>query len=417
MNAQVNQILVVEDDEGHAALTRALITDIVGEGVVVDLAKSGREALARIVEAPYDLCLLDYRLGDEDGLGLLRALKLRDIELPIIVLTGMGGEDVAVDAMKTGAVDYIRKGDLTVDTLAASMRYALELYRKEQARREAEEALQRAKDELEIRVQERTAELISTNEELQAANRALLEADRLKHAMLQNISHEFRTPLTYLVGYFDMIRQEMQKPLPLDLKAQEEMKEYVEISFRQMQKLARLVDNFYTVQSSTEQSYTRESTDLTGVIAEAVEGARLAAAEKKIELVVHSVEVAPLVLIDRLAILQVMDNLLSNAVKFTPEEGTITVEVRVPSEPNKVLVAVGDTGIGIPLGPASKVFERFFQVDGSSTRRYGGVGLGLAVCKTIIEGHGESIWVTSAPGAGATFVFSLPVAPKKKNGG
>jgi len=111
---------------------------------------------------------------------------------------------------------------------------------------------------------------------------------------------------------------------------------------------------------------------------------------------------------DRDRLNQVFDNLLANAIKFSPNGGVITIRVQRDAQADAILVSVADTGIGIPHEQLNRVFERFYQVDGSATRRFGGAGVGLAIVKRIVEAHGGRIWVESEPNRGTTFYFTLP---------
>jgi signal transduction histidine kinase len=115
----------------------------------------------------------------------------------------------------------------------------------------------------------------------------------------------------------------------------------------------------------------------------------------------------PTVDVDPGRVVQVLVNLLSNAIKFTPEHGTIAV--RYAQMGDEITVSVSDTGIGIPAEHLPMLFLRFSQVDGSHTRQFSGTGLGLAICRELIELHQQRIWVSSTPGQGSTFYFTLPV--------
>jgi two-component system sensor histidine kinase VicK len=119
----------------------------------------------------------------------------------------------------------------------------------------------------------------------------------------------------------------------------------------------------------------------------------------------------PAVTVDPPQITQVLDNLLNNAIKFSPAGGTVTV--KLSAEENMIRIQVSDTGIGIPADKIDRIFDRFYQIDGSSTRQFGGAGLGLAICKQIIDAHDGKFEVESEVGKGSTFAFLLPQAQSK----
>jgi signal transduction histidine kinase/pSer/pThr/pTyr-binding forkhead associated (FHA) protein len=230
----------------------------------------------------------------------------------------------------------------------------------------------------------------------------LQHADQLKMQMIQNISHEFRTPLQFIVGYLGLMldQPDMEGDLHNTLK----------IIAEQANKLTSLVDNFVSLESSEDMASKRISTQVSRVLRGTVEGARLQARQKQIALKMQCESDLPPVMINIMGIYQVLDNLVTNALKFTPERGEIVLKAARAASGDQVHISVSDTGIGIKEEEHEKIFERFYQVDGSSRRKYKGVGLGLAVCKDIVEAHGGKIWVESSPGKGTTFTFSLPVA-------
>jgi signal transduction histidine kinase len=393
------KVLIVEDDENHAALIKAMVDEIGSSGsysATVDHVLSAAEAVVHLESTAYQICLLDYHLGSEDGLSLLRAIRAKDLSVPVIFLTAMGDEEVAVEAMKSGATDYIRKGNLSADLLAASIKYSLEVHENEAFRKQAQEALRKANEELEARVVERTSELQKAYAELQGM-------DRMKTEMIQNISHEFRTPMGYIVGYIDLLLVPDRSMGPLT----EEQQRSLEIVAQQSRKLTRLIDNFVSIQRLEAVSPTKEPVGVKELLEEAVAGAKLNAAERGIALALALEEGLPSVMIDHYAMSQVLDNLLANALKFTDEGGKVSVRAWPDRSKDRVNVSVTDTGMGIPDAMLERIFERFFQIDGTATRKYGGVGLGLAVCKQIVEAHGERIWVESKAGEGATFTFTM----------
>lgn len=241
-------------------------------------------------------------------------------------------------------------------------------------------------------------------EALYAAYETLQEADRLKDEMIQNISHEFRTPLTYVLSYVDLLLGES----PGMGKLGEEQRESLTVIDNQAQRLRRLLDNFVTIQDIEEYGLVRERVEIDKLLVEVKEDAQTMATEAGIKLAVHIDTDLPAVLVNPATIIQVIDNLVLNALKFTPAGGEVVI--RAWSKNEKVYVSVEDTGIGIPKEALNRIFDRFVQVDGTTRRRFGGLGLGLAICKKVIEQHEEKIWVESTLGKGSTFTFTLPVA-------
>jgi signal transduction histidine kinase/pSer/pThr/pTyr-binding forkhead associated (FHA) protein len=250
------------------------------------------------------------------------------------------------------------------------------------------------------------AEREQSRQALQTAYEELQAADRLKAEMIQNVAHEFRTPLFELVGYTGLLLDDPQDGASLT----DQQRQHLAAMADAGEKLTLLVENFVAMKSHQEVAAERTPIDVGDLLKLAMEGIRVAAQERELSLALELADGLPHVLASPTAVGQMMDNLLSNAAKFTPPGGRITVRACPEDSHEHVCVSVSDTGIGIPFEEHERIFKRFYQVDGSSTRQHGGVGLGLALCKGIVEAHGGHIWVESGPGQGATFTFTLPAA-------
>lgn len=236
----------------------------------------------------------------------------------------------------------------------------------------------------------------------------LQEADRLKDELVQNVSHELRTPLTFIKGYVQLL-------LSGDLgELTPQQRESLDIVARKTEMLTRLVSDIVTLERIERVSSRAQPMSLPELANLALDTCAPTASSLGVRLVRDLPPTLPLVWGDRDQVSEVFDNLLSNALKFTPAGGSITVRAREEGE--FVRVEVSDTGVGIPPDKLDKIFERFYQVDGTSRRRFGGTGLGLAIVKRIIELHGGKISVTSQPGQGSTFSFTLPKAPAAQVG-
>ncbi len=242
-------------------------------------------------------------------------------------------------------------------------------------------------------------------ESLERAYAELAEADRLKDELIQNISHELRTPLTFVKGYADLLANGDLGPLL------PEQAEAVQMIVQKANVLVRLVSDIISLHAVSPSTLVPQQISLTALAESVI--ARLdperLLAEAGIAIRCDFAPNVPPVRADPDRMAQVLENLLSNAIKFSPDGGQITV--RIWPEDGLVYTAVSDTGIGIPPDKLARIFERFYQVDGSTTRRFGGAGLGLTLCKQIIEAHGGQIYVESELGKGTTFWFTLMAAP------
>ena len=256
-------------------------------------------------------------------------------------------------------------------------------------------ALQAANRNLERRVEERTAEL-------QKALERLSELSQVKANFVSNISHELRTPLTHIKGYMELL---ITNSLG---KTTEEQQQALDVCQRATTRLEELVNDLimFSLSSKGELTLKQDKTDLAVLVQTTV---RMAAqrAEGR-DVTVHAVvdKDIPFVKADAEKISWVLSQLIDNGIKFTPAGGRVVVNVKQEAE-NLVAVSVIDTGIGIPADKLKEIFEPFHQLDGSSTRRYGGTGLGLSLVRQIIEAHGSMIEVHSTEGRGTTFRFPL----------
>ncbi len=237
---------------------------------------------------------------------------------------------------------------------------------------------------------------------LKKAYEEMSELSRLKTQFVQNISHELRTPLTFIKGYVELLLEQAMGPLS------DEQKEALEVVSEKADVITRLVEDIVLLQKAEAGKLDMAPVSIYEVAKLSVQSASLVANEAGLEIHLDATPDIPLVMGDKTRLMQVFDNLLSNAIKFSPEGGIITV--RLKDVGDFVQAEVQDQGIGIPEDELDKIFDRFYQVDGSTTRRFGGMGLGLAIAKSIVEAHGGRIWVESKLGEGSTFYFTVPKA-------
>jgi signal transduction histidine kinase/DNA-binding response OmpR family regulator len=255
-------------------------------------------------------------------------------------------------------------------------------------------------------LQRNVSDLEASNRTLNAMNSELQQLDRMKSDLLANVSHELRTPLTAIQGYAEAMDEGLLGEIS---SAQSEALTVVRRNGKRLMAMIEQLLSFSRLESGKVR-IEPAAFDLAEVINQSANGVR-AARGPGFALAVDLDGRLPLVWGDPSRIAQVLDNLLTNAAKFSPPGSLVTVSARRRGE--DVEVAVSDRGIGIARGDREKVFERFFQADASSTRKYGGMGLGLSIVREIVQAHGREITVVSELGRGSTFSFGLPVAAEQ----
>jgi signal transduction histidine kinase len=345
----------------------------------------GPEELARALEAGgFNAVVTDSQLHWSDGIAVLRAVRERYPYCPVIMFTSSGTEEVAVEAMKSGLDDYVVKSRRSYVRLPFALRTAL---LRAAERREIEE--------------ERTRLLAAEREARVAAEAAGV----MKDEFLATLSHELRTPLNAIVGWVRLLRSGS-----LDSEKTVRALETIE---RNANSQARLIEDLLDVSAiiSGKMSLDLVPIRLAPVVEAALDAVRPAAEAKSIRLERSFGPEADLVQGDPDRLQQVVWNLLANAVKFTPEGGV--VRTALERRGARVRIVVSDTGRGIDPAFLPFVFEPFRQADGSLTRTHGGLGLGLAIVRRLVELHGGTVAVESpGPGGGATFIVEVPLRPE-----
>ena len=247
------------------------------------------------------------------------------------------------------------------------------------------------------------------------------EVDRMKTDFISTVSHELRTPLTSVLGFAKIIKKKLEENiLPAVvteekkvIRAVKQVSENIDIIISEGVRLTSLINDVLDIakMEAGKTDWRQEPLQLTQIIDRAIAATSALFAQKNLELIRDFAEDIPVTLGDQDRLIQVVINLLSNAVKFTDQGG---ITCRIAYEQPEIIVSVIDTGLGISVADQPKVFEKFKQVGDTLTDKPQGTGLGLPICKEIIEHHGGRIWLESAVGAGSNFSFSLPVSEQIK---
>jgi signal transduction histidine kinase len=372
------RILIVDDLPEKLLVYSTLLKDIDAE--IVE-ARSGTEALKRVLEGAFAVILLDVNMPDIDGLETATLIRghRNGRHTPIIFITAYADEMQTARGYALGAVDYILS-PIVAPVLRSKVGVFVDLYK-------AHAALALSNQELETRVKERTAEL----EQL----------SRLKDEFLATMSHELRTPLNAIFGWVTLLRTRR-----LDEPTQERALETIERNARAQK---RLIEDLLDVSRIVTGKVALEimPVDPRRVVEAALETMQPAAQAKGITVVPLLNTGVATVRGDFARLQQIVCNLLSNAIKFTPSGGR--VEVCLAHRNEEAEISVSDSGQGIKPEFLPLVFDRFRQEDGSISRRHGGLGLGLAIVRHLVELHAGSVEAFSdGEGKGSRFVVRLP---------
>ena len=390
------RLLVVDDEESLRITTAAILEK---EGYHVDTASSGDEAIALLADKDYDLVLTDLHMEGGDGLSVLNQIRRHSPLTISVVLTGFATVESAIAALQEGAYDYLVK-PCDIDSMKHTIRRGVEHRRLMLAEQKARTDLEQLNLDLERRIIERTAELTRLNGELAEANRA-------KDVFLATLSHELRTPLTPVVGWIKLLRSGN-----LDEKSIAQALDAIE---RNAWLQSKLIDDLLDTSriATGKLHFEPKPTDLNTVVTAAIDTVRASASSRNIELTVNLWPSMMVVMGEPVRLQQIAWNLISNAIKFTEPGGRVTVATR--NEGSQGRLVVTDTGIGIAPEFLPHVFDRFKQADGSTSRRHGGLGLGLAIADALAKLHGGKIEAESqGTGKGSSFTLHVELATSER---
>ena len=379
------RILIVDDEADIAAILKLHLED---SGYVTAWAGNGQTALQMLKEGGFSLILMDVRMPGMNGVELLKRTTESGLDVAVIMMTAHGSEDLVVECMTSGAVDYISKPFSLDDTL------------------------------------QRVDRAVANRRMLQSKKR--LEQE--KEDFLYMLSHDLKNPITVVIGSIDIMREGRLGPVNT------EQVEYLQSAIDSCNEVVAMIDNLLDVQrfETGRMPVVLRPHSPAAIAAAAVERFSKAAEYEGVELALETDGDTTEIAVDRGLMYRVFANLLVNAIKFTPEGGNIKVScrciknsaahrIRIPVHfippagfANRhcfVRISVKDTGNGIPHEDLDHIFERYTQSHNAAGRERGGAGLGLAFCKLAVESFNGIIWAESEAGAGSEFIILLPCYP------
>ncbi len=397
------KIMVVDDNINDMEILFKLLN---AQGYEVTCASNGVEALEKIRKSKPDLVISDIMMPQMDGFGLCRELKrnIETIKIPVIIYSSSftDAQDEKL-VLEEGAVAYFRK-PLETAIFLEKIKDIIKEYRAGKIAQpmpgilDEKEYLSLYSQRLMKKLEDKVIELENSNKKLEVALDELKTIDRLKDNILANVTHELRTPLTHALGYVELAMSETD-----ETKKKEFSRRCRDALLRENEVIAHLIEAAYAEKGLL--GHVKERINMGNMTNETIQTLLPNAWARSIQ-VSCEVEDKLYAKGDTNQIKHVLENLLDNAIKFNVKGGK--VDILAKSEEGMVKVCVTDTGIGIPEDKISKLFEKMYQVDSETTRKFGGIGLGLSIAKYIIEAHGGRIWAISKPGEGSKFCFTIP---------
>lgn len=355
------QLLIVDDDTGDRAQIRRALAK---SGMACQLVEAAdmTEALRACDERPFDAVIVDYNMPGLNGLGGIAKLRQKRPLLPIIMSTGQGSEQVAAEAIKLGALDYLPKADINAQTI----------------RRAIENAMERA-----------------------GLNRKLAEQQEALENFAKILVHDLKNPIATIQGFADLNEYELQKE-DFDRERAVQGCRRIGRAARNMQAIIETLRQYTQLDSVVPFG----AVSMRAVIEGVVENMERTIRERGADIVYT--DDLPTVRGNAPQLAQLMQNLIGNGMKYC-ESARPVIRILARRQPDgNWLFEVRDNGIGIPAADCARVFEPFKRLHSAS--RYEGTGLGLAICRKIIERHEGSIWCKSAEGGGTSFFFTLTEA-------
>lgn len=399
-------VLFIEDSTDDVLLLVEQLTQS-GYSITYERVETVFAFRAALKRQLWDIVISGYQLPHCSALEVLQILQAKELDLPVIVVSEVLCEEAVVELIKAGAQDYLPFGYLKRFVAVVERELRDAAARQEKQRIEAR--LQQVFDELEILTQE-AIEPASMPQQWQADQPSMAQ---VKDELISVISHELRTPLTSLQAAVELLMTDRLGHLS------GQGKQLLEIAANNLDRLVQLSNNILDLEQFAAGQVTlyKQPCIVTTLLLQAVTTMQEMASRAGVFL--SFTPCSAQILVDPKRIIQVLTNLLSNAIKFSAPGDYIRLSAELKQADSLglihapyVLLSVTDEGEGIPSQSLETVFEHFYQVDTSDARRHNGAGLGLSVCRSIVQQHQGTVWVESTLGKGSTFYLALPVKPE-----
>lgn len=371
------ELLLIEDNIHDARMFSENLTGNYSDEFEITYTSNVKAGIENITQKSFDVIVADLNLPDSNGISTFYEIKKRSGNIPVIILSGMNDSSLTLESIRSGAQDYIYKGNYEGDFIYRVIRHAIE------------------REKLFREIEERTIRLIKLNSNLQELN---YNKDRIYSI----ISHDLINPINALQGYTEILHESF------DELSDVEKKETTGTINDLTREISHLLKNLllWSAANNGHIDYNPEKINIAELLKKQSEFLKLTANNKGITIINESDDMY--VIADTIMIETVVRNLISNAIKFTHPSGKIFLKSFVKKD--KVAVIIEDTGIGMEKDELNKLFKVEEKLSKQGTKQEKGIGLGLLICKEFIKKHNGTIDVTSKKNTGTSFIFTLPKA-------
>jgi two-component system, sensor histidine kinase and response regulator len=360
----VVRVLLIDDDEDDYLIIKRLLASMTSISSTLDWAPTSSEGIARIQKSEHDAYLVDYRIDNRTGVEVLYEINALERPEPFILLTGVGDQGIERKSLQMAASDYLIKKNLTSDSLARALYYALG--RKEQEKQKIDQ---------------------------------LKQINRTKDEFISIASHQLRTPATTVKQYVAMMLDELGGPL------NDMQKKLLHKAYESNERQLTIINNLLKVAQIDSNTFTLAQTNIniSQLVSDAVEDFRPTFTQSN-QSIKSSIEKNATAYADDNAIRMVIDNLLENANKYS-EPGACT-RVSVVSSNGKITITIADNGVGV--SEPERLFKKFSRVENKLSAQVNGTGIGLYWAQSIAKMHGGNLFYTPNTPAGSQFILELP---------
>lgn len=363
MSHDTIQVLLVEDSAADAYLMEKFLAD--EETINLVHVECLNEALDVLKEKPFNAVLLDLSLPDSRSIKTVQQTHSTNPEIPIVVLTGLDDEEIAIAALREGAQDYLVKGEINRAWLVRAIHYAIE----------------------------RQQHL----EQLQHLNQELMRSNQELEQFAYVVSHDLQQPLQVIFGFARLLENAYSD------RPTESANRYLPDIIKATQHMSQLIQDLLNYSRVGKSAQSLEQLDSKAILDQVLSDLSPSIHQSKAVITTNGL---PMITAHETQMVQLFGNLLSNALKYHTPEHPPHVKIFAEVHQNEWLFGVQDDGIGIEPENFDQIFQIFQRLH--HRKEYPGTGIGLATCKKIVENHGGRIWVDSTPGTGSTFYFTLP---------